>query len=278
MRLLRLVAIPVGIISLIGAFVLLSFPYDRLAAAISDRAEAWAGVHLEIEEIGPTLSWGGVGIQARGARIRLPNEEPFVLSALFIRPSWTLSWLTGRPRVFIEIDGGPLGGLQGSIGLGRRGGASTRLEAVRVDVLPLENLVPGLDMEGTVTGDIDVTLDAEGNPEGTVDIQFTDGNLAAPGLPLALPFDQIKASIALGGEHVAVIEELSVRGPLLDATIRGNVARAERRGDEPLDLEMALERVGPVIQPFLQQLEIPLARQGTTTLEISGTLGRPTYR
>ena len=52
MRLLRLVAIPLGLISLVGAFVLLSFPYDRLAAAISDRTEAWADVRLDIEEIG----------------------------------------------------------------------------------------------------------------------------------------------------------------------------------------------------------------------------------
>ena len=90
--------------------------------------------------------------------------------------------------------------------------------------------------------------------------------------------ERLAGDIEFGDEHLADVRELSLRGPVLDATLRGTITPAERRGSEPLALEMELERVSPSLQPFLHGLGIPLVRRGPTRLVITGTLARPTFR
>ena len=274
----RRIAVALALIATVLTLVVFSFPYERIPEALAARSEAWTGIAVEIEELGPTISWEGIGVEARQARLTPPGAAPLLVPRLFIRPSWTLGWLTGQPRLFVQLEGGELGRLEGFAGLGSNGGWQTRLDDIRLDALPLQLMVPGLAMSGVLSGDIDLTLDELGNPQGTVAVVFSDGDLSAPGLPIALPFEQLTSDILFGGEHLATVQELSVRGPLLDARIHGTIATAPRRGSEPLSLTMELDRVGPMLQPFLRELDVPLARQGTTQLEITGTLERPTFR
>ena len=274
----RRIAVALAVCGTVLTLAALSFPYERIAYALSARSQAWTGMTLEIGELGPAVSWGGVGFEAKQARITPPGAAPLLVPRLFIRPSWTVGWLTGQPSLSFDLDGGALGRLEGSASLGRAGRWQTRFEEIQVEALPLQLAVPGLAMSGTLTGEVDLTVDERGAPQGAVAFAFSNGDLSAPGLPLALPFERLKGDILLGGEVLATVQDLTVESPLLQARIQGTVARAPRRGAEPLALVMELERVGPMLQPCLRQLDVPLARKGTTRLEITGTLGRPTFR
>lgn len=275
---LRRIAISLGVVLLTATFVILSFPYDRIAAALSTRSQAWTGLTLEIDEISPTMSWAGLGLEVRGARVTSLDADPLALSSLFMRPSWTPGWLLGDPRIFVEIEGDGLGRLEGEVGLGGGGSWKIRLDDIQVDVLPLQLLVPGLSMEGRLSGDLDLAFDDLNRPQGTINVVFLEGTLMAPGLPIPLPFERLVSNIEFGEEHLAEVRELSVRGPVLDANLHGTIEPAQRRGSEPLALAMEIERVSPMLQPFLHGLDIPLARRGPTRLTITGTLERPTFR
>ena len=277
---LRALALAFVGLLLTASFAAWQFPYARVADRLSQRATTWTGIELQIEHIGPALSWGGVGIEARGVRAVLPRGDTFVVPSLFLRPAWTPRWMLGDPRLVLAIDGGTLGRLDAVVGLGRGGGSSWQadLADLRVGVLPLDQVVPGLSMEGQLSGRVDVARDETGAPTGQLDLAFREGSLMAPGLPLPLPFERLDADIVLGGDVAARVRALALAGPVLSATVEGTVGQAAVRGDEPLDLEMQIQRVGRALQPLLADLGVELAPAGPTRLEISGTLGRPTFR
>jgi type II secretion system protein N len=274
----RGLALALAAIVLTLLFVAWLFPYERVADRLSDRATSWSGIELRFEDVGPTLSWGGVGLEAVDARATLPRGDAFVLPRLFLRPAWSPRWLLGDPQLVIQIDGGTLGRLDGVVGLGRGGSWDARLEDVRVGVLPLDQLVPGLAMEGLLTGRIEVARDDAGLAAGQLEVAFEDGSLQTPGLPIAVPYERLSADIGLGGEVAATVRALALAGPMLSATLSGTVGRGARPGAEPLDLDMQIQRVGRALQPLLRDLGIELARAGPTRLEITGTLARPTFR
>ena len=117
-----------------------------------------------------------------------------------------------------------------------------------------------------------------GEPVGRIEVEFTEGNLMAPGLTLPLPYERLSSDIELGGEHWATVHALAVAGPMLSATLEGTVGRAAQRGTEPLNLDMQIQRVGRALQPLLSSLGIDLSPAGPTHLEIIGSLARPTFR
>jgi type II secretion system protein N len=211
-------------------------------------------------------------------RAVLPRGDTFVLPRLFLRPAWTPRWLLGDPRLVVAIDGGTLGQLDGVVGFRHGGSWNARLVDVRVGVLPLDQAVPGLSMEGQLSGRIEVARDEAGAPAGSLELAFREGSLLAPGLPLPLPFERLDADIVLGGDVAARVRALAIAGPVLSATVDGTVGHADTPGEEPLVLEMQIQRVGRALQPLLSDLGVELARAGPTRLEITGTLARPTFR
>jgi type II secretion system protein N len=274
----RALSLALAAIVLTALFVAWLFPYERVADRLSSRASAWAGIELRFDDLGLALSWGGVGIEARNTLVTLPGSEPFVLPSAFARPAWTPRWLLADPRFVISIDGGELGQIDAVVSLGGAGSLDTQLDGVRVEALPLDLFVPGLSMEGLLSGRIELSIDEHGEPVGGLDLEFSQGNLMAPGLPMSLPYERLNADIELGGEVSATIRALAVTGPLLSATLEGTVGRSAVRGAEPLDLDMQIQRVGRGIRPMLQQLGVELASAGPTLLQITGTLARPTFR
>jgi len=273
-------ALPVALaaVLLTSSFVAWLFPYERVAGALSERATAWTGIELHFGEVGPALSWGGVGIEALDVRAALPRGDTFVLPSLFLRPAWSPRWLIGDPQLVVAVDGGALGTLDGTVGLGGSGSWDAELASIRVGILPLELAVPGLFMEGTLSGTVRVALDDAGQTAGELSLEFTEGSLQAPGLPLPLPYERLNADIELGGDVTATVRALAIAGPVMSATLAGTVGRAEQRGREPLSLEMQIQKVGRALQPLLRDLGIELASAGPTRLEITGTLDRPTFR
>ena len=265
-------------VALTTLFVALLFPYERIASSLSARATRWTGIELEFEEVGPTVSWRGLGLEATDVRATLPRGDSFVLPSVFLRPALSLRWLIGDPQLVFDIDGGVLGEVDGQIGLGSGGSWNARLHDIRVGVLPLAQIVPGLALEGQLSGRFAFRRDDEGRPAGELDFDCREGSLMAPGLPLPVPFERLQGKIEFGGELAANIHALALSGPVISATLSGTVQRAPRPDAQPLEMAMQIQKVGRALQPLLLELGLELAEAGPTHLQIRGTLGRPTFR
>lgn len=259
-------------------FALWIFPYPRLAGALSDRSEALVGIPLHFNDLGPTLGLGGLGIEATQVRATLPRGETLVIPRVALRPAFSFGWLTGNPSIFVDLEGGGLGNIEGSIALGAGGGFDGSLERIALALLPLEQVLPNLQMEGHVSGQVDVAIDAAGHPEGRLDFEAVEGSINAPGMPIGIPFKTFTGKIDLGGEDYAVIEVLELTGPMLYAKAVGTVARSEPAGNEPLDMELEIKPIGRALAPALRELGIDAQPGKPTTLQITGTLTRPTFR
>ena len=178
----------------------------------------------------------------------------------------------------VDLEGGGLGNLVGDVGLGSGGGFDGTLQNIALPLLPLDQVVSGLDMEGHISGDVDVSTDEAGRPSGRVDFEAVDGVINAPGIRVGIPYKTFTGKIELGGEHYAAVELLELSGPMVYAKTVGTVAHAEVAGTEPLDMKLELRPIGQGIGPVLQQLGIEATRGQPTTLDITGTLSRPTFR
>jgi len=277
-RPLRWLGLAVAAFVLTGFFAVLRFPYDRLATTLSDQSESLTGIRLVLSDLSPSLWPGSMGLVATEVRAVLPRGETVVLPSVRVRPAVSLSWLLGAPSLYVDVRGGGLGTVEGELTLGSGAAFDGSLRGVNLALLPLDQLAPGLGLDGVVDGDIDVANDAEGHPSGHVGFEAARGSFAANGLPVAVPFDSFVGDLRLGGEHFARIEKLELRGPMLDATATGTVGRAAVRGSEPLAVELDLLAKGNGIQPVLQQLGVPVGRGGRSRLQVTGTLARPTFR
>ena len=260
------------------AFTLWLFPYSRLSGALSDQSEVLAGIPLHFNDLGPTFGFGGFGIEATQVRAKLPRGETLVIPWIAIRPAFSFGWFTGEPSVFVDLQGGGLGNLRGRISLGAGGGFDGSLERIALALLPFEQALPNLHMEGHVSGEADVAIDAAGQPKGRLNFEATEGSIQAPGMPIGIPFKTFTGKLDLGGEDYAVVEILELKGPMLDAKLFGTVGHSEPPGNGPLDMELELKRVDGALAPALQQLEIDTKPGKPTTLQITGTLQRPTFR
>ena len=133
-------------------------------------------------------------------------------------------------------------------------------------------------MEGHVSGKVDVILNADGEPEGHLDFEAVEGSIDAPGMPMALPFKTLTGKFELGGEQYAIVEKLELTGPILYAKAVGNGGRAKQAGRAPLDMELKLRPISNSMLPALRELGIRAKAGQPTTLQITGTLSRPTFR
>ncbi len=277
-RPIRWLGVALAAVVLTTVFAVARFPYDRLARTISDRSEALVGIRLQIADLGPSLWPASFGIIASDVRAVLPRGETLVIPSIRIRPSWSLGWLRATPALLLDVEGGGLGDIAGELTLGPSGGFDGGLEAVNLALLPLDQLVPGLAMEGEVNAVAELALDEQGDLLGTVTFRAAEGSLSAAGMPVALPFESFEGELEFGGEHFARVAKLALRGPMLDANADGTVGRAVQRGSEPLAMTLSLRPKGDALRPMLRQLGVTFTPAGTAELQITGTLSRPTFR
>lgn len=277
-RSVRWPALALLALALTTLFAIWIFPYARLARAISARSEALVGIRLELGDLAPELGLAGPGLAATNVRATLPRGETLLLPRVFLRPALSLRWLRGAPSFAVDLDGGGLGTLDGEVAVGAGGGFRGTLDGIALALLPLDQAVPGLSMEGRVSGDVDIATNDAGRPEGRLAFVASDGNLVGPGLPIAVPFARFEGDLELGGAVFAQVAKLELDGPMLFASATGTVALAEVAGQEPLDLALEIRPIGDDLAPILAGLGIPAQAGQTTKLRITGTLARPTFR
>lgn len=269
------VGTPIAAIALVSLFVFLGFPYDQLAEMASARASEASGSPVTIGELDPRVTIAGPGFTARNVTVTTREQQTLRFEQVKIRPAWSLSWLRGVPTLHLDI-GSEHGDAHGDLVLSAAPGWNGEVSDVDLTMLPLP-LPAGANLDARVDADIDITL-AEDGPSGSLSFESAKGSVSHPDLPVELEFDTLKGNLLLGGENLAEIETLELKGPVVVATAGGTVRRGGRRGNQPLDIDVDLEIPNPGIRLLLQQTGMRIDSDGRTQLKIGGTLSQPRLR
>ena len=277
-RWLVIASYPVAAFVLILFFVFLGFPYDRLALRLGRSVESEMNVRLRIGELSPHIGLRGLGLAASDVLTGREGSRTIVLQKLVVRPAWSTAWFRGQPAIHLDVTS-EVGDGSGTVTLGSTGGWDGILEDVQLDLLPIE-LLEVLDIDGT----LDATVDLHrAGPEGDhglvgqVDFDLRDGTLTTGGLPIALPFQRLHGRLDFGGEKYVTLTGVELTGPLLDATIQGDVAYAESAGAQRISIDLAFQ----LRDESLAGLFGGMGRRdedGRTHLQVTGTIANPVVR
>jgi hypothetical protein len=248
---LRITGIAIAAVVLTLFFMVLGFPYDRLAQRIAGQIERQTGTRVALGPVSLGLVHWAPGLEAESVRIVRPDGSRIDLDHLGVRPAFSLAWLRGTPAWATDVESA-------------QGAAS--------GVLTLGD-APGFD--GGLY-DVDLVLGEEG-PTGSVVFEARDGILAHPELPLPMPFEKIDGEIDLGGEDWARIRSFAFESPLASGRVRGTIGRAPRFALAPLRLQVELT-VSGAVQGSLNAQGVEIGKHGEIRADVTGTPMRPVVR
>ena len=289
-----------------------TFPYDRVRDfAIHQIERAMPGAEVEIVSLEP--AWIS-GVEATGVLIRMPQEPgedrraEVTIPRVYARAG-IFAYMFGTSDITFEIETDGGGSITGELTDATSGSGDEAHEQTRV-VAHLENVdlrrigmirhALGIPVEGTITGDLDVTLADEldattGNITLTIaGVALGDGraevSLAAlmPGMSHGLVVDRLRAgdiNLRIDVEHgVGRVQQLSSDGEdaqlqgqgtirllrpfrmsALDVLMRINITPAYREGDHARGLFMLADS-SPLVQPYR-------APDGAFQLRLQGAVG-----
>ncbi len=273
---LQRIGIPVGAVLLTLFFVLIGFPYDRVRDVVAAKASQALHAQIRVAELGPTVSLFGPGISAKGLDVVLASGEKWSLESASVRPAWSTSWLRGRPSLHVDLTASQ-GRAVGTLLLGAEPGFDGEIHEVDLAKLPLENALAGLSFDGVANADVDLRQTAAG-PRGSIDLDAKGGSVALPGMPVALPFETLKAQAQLTDTHLAENVNVDLQGPMLTAQITGNVGQSPMPMNAPLELQLKMKVVDASLRPMLMGSGLRFAQDGTADMRLTGTAGRPLLR
>lgn len=308
----RFLVLPLYFVCCLFSSAYETFPYDRVRDFAIHQIELNVpGSEVEIVSLEP--AWLS-GVEATGVLIRMPPEPgeerrtEITIPRIYARAG-IFAYLFGTTDVTfeVEMDGG--GTITGEVTDTSSGSGDDAHEETRV-VAHLENIdlrriglirhALGIPVEGTITGDVDVTLADEldattGNITLTIaGVALGDGHsevsLAAlmPGMSHGLVVDRLRAgdiNLRIDVEHgVGRVQQLNSDGEdaqlqgqgtvrllrpfrmsALDVLLRISIAQAYREGDHARGLFMLAES-SPLVQPYR-------APDGAFQLRLQGALG-----
>ena len=257
-------------------FLFMGFPYDRLGERLAAELSRGNGTQLSFQELGPYVSLAGPGFEATGARIATADGIRLQLDRARLRPAWSLAWLRLTPAIHLDLEGPP-GRIIGVVTLGQAPGFAGRLEAIDLAQLPKNLVAPGAVLDGTLDAVVDLQAGSPG-PQGNISLNAHEGSLGVPDLlPMAIPFDELSASLRLGDGAFLEVESLETQSALFSAQVSGTVATAVSFANAPLNLQVKLQ-TDPAFRTTLQGLGIRVSRDGNATLRIRGTPTAPVIR
>lgn len=256
-------------------FMVLRFPYDRLADRIAMAVEAGTGARVQLGEVSLGIVRWAPGLTADAVRVQMPSGTRLDFDRVGVRPALSFSWLRLDPALATELDAA-LGSARGVITLGGAGGFRGRLESLSLGELPAEWMSGPLVIEGLADADIDLVRGGAGS-EGEVHFEARDGLLQHPEIPLPVPYESIEGEIALGGERMAAIQRLELVSPLARGRITGTVGNAASFDQAPLDLDIELT-VSDAIRGSLNAQGVQVGQDGKIRMNVLGTPAKPIVR
>ena len=277
-RWLVITSYPVGAICLTAFFIFLGFPYDLLAGRLSHYVESAMNVRVHIGDLSPHLGLGGPGLAASEVLAAREGEQTIVLQEVVVRPAWSLAWLRGTPAIHIDVTS-EIGNGAGTLTVGQMGGWDGSLESVQLAYLPLA-MLDVVEIDGILDATVDVhgaSAEEGGSLVGTVNFELRDGTLGSDALPVAVPFDRLHGTLRFGDEPYLTVEKVELEGPLIEATIQGQVGHAKDLGGRPLAIEVAYRVRDRNLARIFGSVGPP-GDDGRAHLSISGTLSKPAIR
>jgi type II secretion system protein N len=272
---LRTVAIVVAALLLTSFFVYLGFPYDRLGDYLSGRIEQATGTRLTLGRLDSKLFLQGPGLVAEDVKARTATGDAWSFQRLAARPAWSLAWLQGRPAFYIDATA-PFGELRGVAVVAEPYAFDGEATGVNLAGVPLDAFLPDLLLEGKADIVANVVLEG-GNPRGPLTLNAKQGTFGHPGLPLAIPYDEIQGDLTFGGEHAIEISNLDIQSPMGTGKIRGHVGESPLPANAALDLQIDVQ-AGGAIQAAFRGQGVNFGEDGTLSLKITGTVSRPLVR
>lgn len=269
---LRATGLVLAAIALTGFFMVLRFPYDRLADVVAARVERESGTRITLGHVSPGWVRWGPGLQATDVRVQQPDGTRLDLSRVAARPALSTSWLSGVPAIATEIDA-PLARVSGVLTVGQRAGFSGTLRDVDLGQIPLETLGRRAHLDGAADAEVDVVNTPKG-PEGSVHFVAREGSFFHPDLPIALPFQEVEGDLILGGKQWAEIRDLRLDSPIAKGSAKGTIGRAATFSSAPLDLRIDFT-VGAAVRGSLGGQGVSVGRDGRVNVRVTGTPARP---
>jgi type II secretion system protein N len=257
------------------AFFALGFPTRQLASRLAGEIGRAAGVAISFQEVGPSLSLAGPGLEARGLELATADGLRLGIARARLRAAWSLSWLRLDPAIHLTLEGPP-GRLAGVLSLGAEPSFEGELQQLQLERLPFHTLWPGTAVKGVLDATLSLRRTAAG-VEGDADIGAREGNLGVAALPVAVPFTKLDATLRFGADALLEVASLEARSPLYSATGHGRVAHGPSFAHAPLELELEIAS-NPGFRATLQAAGIPLSPDGRATLSIGGTPAAPVLR
>ena len=264
--------IALGCVLLTLLFMYRSFPYDRIGESLARSLSRSTGARVTVREVTPHLQLAGPGIEILGVLIATPDGASWSIERARLRPAWSLSWLKLEPAIHTRVEV-PGGVAEGIFTLAEPLDWQGRLQEVDLAQLPVASLWPGAAFSGTLEGRVDLHSSPLG-PDGIVRLEATDGTLSLPGIPAAVPFDQLTAALKLGEKFLFQIQSLRIQSPLFAATVKGSVERGPSIAASVVNLQIQLS-AEPAVRPALEQADIRVSADGRATLRVGGTLAEP---
>jgi type II secretion system protein N len=273
----RVRALPLALaaVALTAIFMIVRFPYDRVAVSLAQRIEQESGARITLGPVSLGLVRWAPGLVSTGVQIVRPDGTRLDLDRLGVRLALALAWLRGDPALATEVSSAR-GGLSGVVTFGDVPGFSGTLRAVDLEQLPQERIGAPLRVTGRADADLDITL-REGGPEGDVEFEARDGLLTHPNLPLPMPFQKLTGELELGGANWAELRKLELSSPLASGHATGSVGRAPAFATAPLKLEIELT-VSGAVQGSLRAQGVAIGNDGQIRVNVSGTPARPVVR
>jgi type II secretion system protein N len=273
---LRAALLAAGCAALTLVFFALRFPYDRFRGALVAAAARATGAEVEVGALSGALGRGGVSLVAAPVSLRWPEGARVGLERAAFWPALSVSWLAGRPALGLGLRA-PEGTLDGTLWIAEPLAFEGELRDLALERLPPEFLEAA---EGfALTG----LLDARGSLErgddgvsGEVALEVRDGAVSAPGAPVSIPFETLRAELAFGGGGVVQLVSASLEGPMLEGSAKGQIGT--EASSSPLDLEMDLRSADPGVRAWLTPLGVRLDREGRARFHLGGTLVAPEVR
>jgi len=272
---LRITAVVLAALALTALLMVIRFPYERLAARLSQQVERATGARISLGPVSVSLVRWAPGIAAEGVSIVSPDGTRLDLDRLGLRPALALAWLKGNPALATEV-ASALGGASGVVTLGAVPGFDGDLFDVDLEQLPQQRLGAPLRINGRADADVDLVL-GENGPEGSVAFEARDGLVTHPELPLPMPFSKLTGEVDLGGETWASIRSLELESPLASGSVQGTIGRAPAFASAPLRLELELT-VSGAVQGSLNAQGVKVANDGKIHVAVAGTPARPVVR
>jgi type II secretion system protein N len=274
-RQLRVMPTLLAAIAVTLVFMVVRFPYDRLALSLAQRIEKQTGARIALGPISLALVRLAPGLAAQNVSIAQADGTRIDLDRIAVRPAASFAWLRGAPALAVDV-ASARGGASGVVTFGDSPGFTGTLENVDLEQLPQQRIGAPLRMKGHADADVDVTI-REAGPEGDVEFEARDGLLQHPSLPMDMPFQKLTGEIGLGGDNYAEIRKFELASPLASGHAGGKIGRAPAFATAPLALELEFT-VSSAVQGSLRSQGVAIGNDGQIHVNVSGTPARPVVR